>query len=1077
MGAPCPSCGREAGAGQFCEGCGATLARLCSSCGGAVSPDASYCSSCGERLDGGETGPADGGRRQLAVLFCDVVDSTPLSRRIDVEEYGQLMLDVQGLVSAAITALGGTVGSFAGDGGVAWFGWPVAHEEDTARAVHAGLAILARLEDLNATVERLHGLRLAMRVSVHVGPVLVRTDRSDVAFGETVNRAARLEGFAEPGTLVISEAAHRLVGGRFRTEFLGLAELKGVDEPVGVHRVFGARAADEPPPLVAFDAPLVGRELELEQLLGAWSATRRGVGRTVVISGEPGVGKSRLLATVKESLGAQPHRWLELRCSPLLANTAFHPVSDMVRRGWDIPPSADPEEQKRAIGNALPADQADAVALIAGLLGLRDEGLPAPEKFRHDLMEAVAQWLAALARAGPIVLAGEDLHWSDPSTLELVGILQERLAAAPVLIILTRRPEASLGLVPSEEVVLDRLGHENTKTLARRLAAGRGLAPEVAERVAERSDGVPLFVEELVAAAAVDDDDGTGLPSTLQSSLLARLDRLGWARDIAQIASVLGRSFPEQLLAAAANVPPHRLLDAVRRLTAAGIFESHAVGDGWRYEFRHALIRDAAYESLLKRRRVELHRHVADVLEHELPELGTRNPELLAHHLAQGQEPLRAAQCFEQAGRRAAGSAALAEAAAHYRRGIELLSDLAPSPERDHQELWLNILLGNALMGLEGIGAEILRPVWERAIDLGEQVGDPEELTAALNGLAVEEADNADIEAATVLAQRQLEIADRTGSRIARLRGHGTMGLALFYGGRGHDALDHLQASLACYQPGDFQLVTFGVGHDQAIFAHAISSWALWWIGRPDAALAEIRDAVAEAERLGSFLSLAMARHFLALAHQLRRERKAALHQAQLNAAFAHELGFRLWEGIALLTAGTERTHLGDAEGLRDVERGLGLLSQAGSRSGTTSGLGTLAEAHHAAGNTDAALATVDTALRLSRELGQPYWDAELMRLKAEFVLALDPAATGSAEALLRAALADATGRGAGGLALRSSIALGRQLAERDPGESRSLVAAALESIEGGDDTADVLAARDLIDSLPMAHLEAKELR
>mgnify|MGYP001424818578 CR=1 FL=1 len=304
------------------------------------------------------------------------------------------------------------------------------------------------------------------------------------------------------------------------------------------------------------------------------------------------------------------------------------------------------------------------------------------------------------------------------------------------------------------------------------------------------------------------------------------------------------------------------------------------------------------------------------------------------------------------------------------------------------------------------------------------------------------------------------------------------MGLALFYRGRGSEALEHLRASLACYRPGDFQLVTFGVGHDQAIFAHAISSWALWWVGRPDAALAEIRDAVADAERLGSFLSLAMARHFLALAHQLRREHDAALHQAQLNVAFAHELGFQFWEGIALLTAGTERTHLGDVEGLRDVERGLGLLSQAGSRSGTTSGLGTLAEAHHAAGNTDAALATVDAALRLSRELGQPYWDAELMRLKAEFLIALDPAAAGDTEALLRDAVADATGRGAGGLALRSSIALGRHLAERDSaGEARVLVATALESIEGGEDTAEVLAARGLIDRLPAVHLETKELR
>jgi tetratricopeptide (TPR) repeat protein len=843
-----------------------------------------------------------------------------------------------------------------------------------------------------------------------------------------------------------------------------------------VHRVDGSRAADDPAPTPAFGAPLVGRDADLRRLVEAWGDARRGRGRAAVISGEPGVGKSRLLASLHESLADEPHRWLAMRCSPLRVNTAFHPVADMVRASVGIRLTDEPEEQRRLIRAALPETQARSEGPIAALLGLKDDELRAPERFRRDLMEALHGWLFELARETPIVVAGEDLHWSDPSTLELMRLLQARLATASVLIVVTRRLEGSAGLAPDVEVALDRLDAEQARTLARTLAATRGLTAEVADRVAERSDGVPLFVEELVAAAG--EDGETGLPTSLQSSLLARLDRLGPARDVAQIAAVLGRSFPERLLAATADIPRDRLADALHQLTAAGIVESRASVDGRRYEFRHALIRDAAYESLLRRSRVQLHRLVASVVEEQFSERLTTEPELLGHHLAYGGEPLRAAECFEAAGRRAAASAALAEAAAHYRHGIELLAEAEPSRARDRREMWLGILLGNALMGLEGHGARSLRPVWNRAIELGDQVGDADELTAALNGLAVQEADNANLDAAIALARRQLEIADRTGSRFARLRGHGTMGLALFYRGRGRESLEHFTASLAHYRPGDFQVVTFGVGHDQGIFARAMSSWVLWWLGRPDAALAEIRATVTEAERLGSFLSLAMARHFLGTVHQLRREGEAALRQAQLNAAFAGELGFRFWEGAALVAAGTERARMGDRAGLEDVGSGLTLLSDAGSRTGASSGLATLAEAHHVAGDTQAALATVDAALALGRELGEPFWDAELMRLKAKFMLADDPDAGAAAERLLRAALADATGRGAASLALRAATTLGELLAQQGrSGAALPAVAAALAAVEGGQDTADVREAEHLIESLSSDALEAKEVR
>jgi class 3 adenylate cyclase/tetratricopeptide (TPR) repeat protein len=1035
MGAACASCGRESGPGHFCQWCGAALA-----------------------AQAGQRPAAQGERRQLAVLFCDVVGSTPLSQSMDAEEFGELMLGFQRLATETITGLGGSIGVYAGDGVAAWFGWPVAHEDDAALAVQAGLDILGGLKDQNAGIEA--------RVGVHVGLVVVRTDRPDApAFGETLNVAARLESLAEPGTLVMSATARKLVGTRFHTVNLGAQRLKGVEETVGVHRVDAPRAADDPAPVAGFGGPLIGREGELSRLTAAWADARQGMGRTVVISGEPGVGKSRLLDSLQEALAAEPHRWLALRCSPLRVNTAFHPVAGMVRATLGIRLTDEPEEQRAMIRAALPAGQAESELPIAALLGLETEGLPAPEKFRRDLMEALHRWLVELAGDMPVVVAGEDLHWSDPSTLELMRRLQDRLAASPVLLVVTRRLEGEAGLTPHVEVELDRLDSGQARILARGLAAARGLPAEVADAAAERSDGVPLFLEELMAAAGEGDD--TGLPTSLQSSLLARLDRLGPARDVAQMASVLGRGFPERLLAAAMDIPADRLAEALRRLTAAGIVEQSDSVEGRRFEFRHALIRDAAYESLLRTSRVQLHRLVASVVEEQFPQYVASEPELLGHHLAQGGEPLRAARCFELAGRRAAAAAALAEAAAHYRHGIELLAEVEPSEERDRREMWLSILLGNALMGLEGHGAGSLRPVWTRAIELGERVGDADELTAALNGLAVQEADNANLDAAMELARRQLEIADASGSRFARLRGHGTLGLALFYRGRGAEALEHFTASLAHYRRGDFHVVTFGVGHDQGIFAQAMSAWILWWLGRPDAALERAQQAVAEAERLGSFLSLAMARHSLCVTYQLRRECEAALDQAQRNAAFAGELGFSFWQGAALVAVGTERARMGDGAGMEDVGRGLGLLSSANSRSGTASALGTLAEAHHAAGDTQAALGTVDAAMKLSREIEEPYWDAELMRLKAVFLLAEDPAAAPAATDLLRAALADATGRGAAAFALRAAVTLG----------DRAAAAAALSVVAGGEDTLDVQEARHLLDNLPSDALEAKEVR
>lgn len=1030
-----------------------------------------FCSACGTALAPlpGQPPPAprapavgDGSLRQLAAMFCDLVGSTPLSQSMDLEEYGDAMLDFQSLVTRTVTELGGSIATYAGDGMSAYFGWPVAHEDDAIRAVQAGLTVLERLAARNA---RPDAVVLSARVGVHVGPVVLRAGRDGradtAAFGETLNVASRLESAAEPGTVLVSADVRRLVAGAYRTAGAGSREFKGVERPVETYRV---EASEEAPArtVPALGAPLVGRESELAVLRAAWADARAGVGHTVVLIGEPRVGKSRLLAALGDAVAADSHRWLELRCSPLTTNTAFHPVAGLVRRTLGLGPGDAAEDQwARVRGSTAGEEDAALLGRLLGLAGGASDTLTA-EQLRRALMETLRTWVFDAARDRPVVLACEDLHWADPSTLELVRLLDAWAVTAPLLIVLTRRPEGELGLAPGwdgRQVVLERLEPDAARELARHLVAARGLAPETADRVAARADGVPLFLEELVAATAESpggDLPAEALPASLQSSLLARLDRLGPSRAVAQVAAVLGRSFPAELLEAVVGRDPSALATALAALREAGLLQSTDGPDGERHEFRHALIRDAAYVSLLRRDRTALHRRVAVAIEAGFPAVAEREPELLGHHLAAGGDAVRAAECFERAGRRAAGSAALAEAVAHYRRGAELLGPLPPARERDRREMWLEILHANALMGSAGLGSEAILPVWERAVALAERVGDPEELTAAVNGLAMYHCDVGELDAAVALAERQVAIGEREGSRFARLRGHGTLGLARWYRGEGEVALGHLRASLAEYRPGDFATVTFGVGHDQGIFARSVAAWAEWWLGRPDRALAEAEAAVAEAQRLGSFLSLAMARQFAATVHELRSELETARGLAEANLGFARELGFAFWEQLALLQVGSLRVQTGDRAGLELVGQAVTGLAEAGSRSGVSSGLASVVAAHRAAGDPATALVVARGTLGLARELGQPFYDAELLRLEGELILEVGgpvAEAEAEAEARLRDAVALARSQGAASFGLRAAISLAR-LRPGDP-SARAGLAEALAAMGDGAETAD----------------------
>ena len=1010
-------------------------------------------------------------------MFCDLVGSTALSEQLDPEDLGDLVLGYQEMGRQIVDRFGGSVAQFLGDGLLTYFGHPVAHEDDADRAVMAGIAILEALQPLRVQAIALGATTLEARVGIHTGPVVVGSmgsaDRSDTSlFGSTTNVAARLEAFAPAGSVVASETTVRLLRGGYSLTDGGTPELKGIDRPVRVWHV-GGTAEAAAAARVHGDTPApIGRTVETAAMVAAVDRATDHGGQTILVTGEPGVGKSALVGALFGALHDRPHRWLEFQCSELASASPLLPVTNGLRRLLEIGERDEATTQRERLeaGLSVLGASADvALPFVADLLGIDVDGGAAlrglsPEVRRHRLLDALVDWALVLADDAPLVLVTEDLHWADPSTLELLQRITARATTRPVACVCTSRVELPPDWEPAAftRLSVGRLGMEDSQALAARLARELDLPAGAVAALAERGDGVPLFIEELVREAA---DAGGKLPETLQSVLAARLDRLGDDRATAQAAAVLGRDFPVGLLSAVLGVPESRVLNSLVRLRDAGIVSSGWSADGSRYVFRHALIQDAAYASLLRRRRRELHARVAEVLTEEYPLQADAAPELLGHHYREADRTLDAARCFALAGRRAVERAALQESITHYETGIELLRLLESGPERDELLLSLLILLANAFMGTGGPGAGAVIPVWEDAMALAERVGNFDELTSAMNGAAMYWSDRGDLERTIGLATRILEIAESSQSRIASLRGHCTLGMAYLFQGDGARSLVHSETGVGFERDGDFFTVTYGVGHDQGVFGRTMQSWALWWVGRPDAALAVALEADERAQRLPSSLTQAMARHAVALARHLRRESSGAIEAAMANVMLTEELGIPFWLSTALMVLGTERARSGDPAGLEDLDRAFAVLLEIGNQGGSTMGLTLLAEAQCGLGLIDQAVATAEAGLAVSEGLDQPFYDPELLRVKAAALRARGADGVQESDGALRESLTRSKALGAHSFHLRAAVDLAtlHESNEHEFAETQSILAAACSAMGDGATTVDQIAAHALL--------------
>jgi len=1055
----------------------------CAACGAANEPGEKFCGGCGARLPTGalvsgaptpmpapDAAIPAGERRQLTVLFCDLVGSTPLSQQLDAEEWRDLLAQYQQAAAGAVGRFGGHVARKLGDGLLIYFGWPTAREDDPERAVRAGLAIVDAMGPLNATLAAGDGPRLAVRIGLHTGPVVIADDGE--VFGETANLAARVQGTAAPDTVVITAATQRLVVGMFMVEDLGPQMLKGVREPVTLYRIVQpsgvrSRLAVAAGRLTRF----VGREIELATLVDRWERAQDGEGQTALVLGEAGIGKSRLVYQFHEHLTAVPHTWLECGGTPYTESTPFHPVIALVAQGLALGPEDTAPDQLGKLESGLGAlTSPEAVALLAAFLGLPPPTplQMSPELQRRRTIDLLVQWTLSLTAVQPLVVFVEDLHWCDASTLELLGQVIAQSPTARVLLLATARPEFTPPWPAHSKlttVQLPRLTTHQARDMVTALG-GQELAADTLDALVARADGVPLYIEELTKAI-VAPGAGRGvaaIPATLADSLMARLDRLSAAKEVAQRAAVLGREFGYPLLAATAGLDEAALRHGMAHLIDAEILFARGEPPAALYTFKHALIQETAYQSLLKRTRQQLHARVAQVLQERFPERVAAEPEVVARHADAARLTGTAVTYYQRAGEQAQERSAHEEAITQFRKAIALLGTLPAGPERDTREVGVQMALSKSLVAARGYAHAETEAAWERARVLGEALGDSAAVAEALCELAGLYANRGEPDRSVALAQRVLAVGEETRNRSLILLGTIPTALANHYQGCFASSLAHWERVLALYDPAYDR----GLTGNWRVGALGGAAWNLWYLGHADRALGYAREGVSLARALGHPFELAYALFFETVVHRWRGDLGAQLDRAAEVIALGDAQDFPLWRGVGHVYHGLARVMAGeDTEGLAEVQHGLALAAGAGNRGGAPGLLNSLAEGQRAAAQHAEALATVENGLAVAAATGQHFRDASLHQLKGELLLATAPASSAEADALFRRALDIARAQEAKSLELRAATSLARLWQRQGkPAEARALLSPVYAWFTEGFDTGDLVEAKALLDEL-----------
>ncbi|HUF55831.1 MAG TPA: AAA family ATPase, partial [Thermohalobaculum sp.] len=976
-GAPAPrcECGATLAAGaRFCSACGARVGPRCNACGAKLAPADRFCSQCGAEADGPPAGaaadrpraegepPSSAERRQVTLAFCDMVGSTEHSRRLDPEDMRGIIQLQRERCAAAVRLHEGHVLRHLGDGVLICFGYPEAHEDDAARAVRAALDLQQMIADAR------HRDRYPTEMRIGIATGLVVTGDMDTGaldfdlsiVGDAPNLAARLQALAPPGGIVVASLTRRLIGDLFVLEDLGPQTLKGFEEPQHPALVLGTRRAGRAIRMLHGDPSegLAGRTWESDLVGRCWQTVLGGSGQAVLIGGEAGIGKSRLVETALARAAGDKPNVLRLQCQTHHRNTAFAPVIEELDRrvsGRDRlrEPEARLKAVRRVLGPELGADDT-AVTLTAQLLGISTEALPklglTPQQQRARTQDLMVQILQQLPARRPLVLIIEDCHWIDASSGELLTQAVAAIEEVPVLLLATGRPEFRPDWIDQPHVValsLGRLDRSEAQIIVANVA-GKPLPDEVVDQILSRTDGVPLFVEELtktVLESGQLEDDGDryvlraelprlAVPETLRDSLTARLDRLGPARRIAQLGAMIGREFRYDLLEMVADAPQARLTAALDELCASGLVSSRGTVPDAVFTFKHALVQDTAARSMLRRQRTAAHARIAAVMLERFPDLVRQRPELVAQHYEEAGDHENALEYFERAGRATLARSNYTEGIGQLRHAQKALAGLPEGPEREERELNLLVALGGALIATRGYAAPEPGEVYNRAVEICRNLPGGAVSGPVYYGLSVFRLVRAEIPQAVEIAQQFKKAADEQHDADLQLVATRALGVDLTFQGRWEESERHLRRALDLYDPARHRDLVLAYAQDLRIASLAPLSWCAFFTGRLEEAQTTGRRAIEEAVELKHLHSLAYA-HGIAgcMLPQFRGDIRECRRGAEALLALSKRQPIPIWTCIAICVQGWAIGANGDLDaGARRVREGIAEFARTGAR-------------------------------------------------------------------------------------------------------------------------------------------------
>ncbi len=1067
----------------------------CLRCGTRNRSAAKFCDECGTALSpvSGTVGPA-AERRQLTVLFCDVVGSTRLAEQLDPEELRDVVRTYQQLCAEVVVAFDGYIAQYLGDGLLVYFGHPVAHEDDAIQAVRSGLRIVETVQTSPLLKQAAQPVRV--RVGIHTGQVVVgemggggRHER--LALGETPNIAARLQNLAHPDTVVISGATARLVEGLCEWRALGERPLRGLSKPIAVYQVIRESGVWDRFRVAVRRglSPMVGRQETLEVLLDSWYKAKNGSGQVVLMTGEPGIGKSRLVQELKERLPSEGGSEIEFRCSDHFQHSAFYPQIEYFQRqvqAWREERAADKLSRLETLLASHPFGSQEVIPLLAALLSIPlDDRYTAwqgsPRRQKQRTQEAIVSGLLHQATQGPLLVVWEDIQWADPSTLDLLQVLIDRAPSARILVVLTFRSDfmPAWAMRPHmKHLSLARLGRHQAAQLIAELTGDQSLASDIIQQVLDKTDGIPLFIEELTKMVLETESSSAEsplpkltIPTTLRDLLMARLDRLGPAKEVAQLGAALGRAFPHEVIRMVWSLDDQALQHGLEQLGAAEIISQRGEPPHTRWVFKHALIQDAAYQSLLKSDRLQLHAHIARVLEKHFPETVETQPELIAHHYTQAGLREEALSYWKRAGQRAFERSAYVEALEHLGQGLALLKVLPEGAERAEQELEFHTTRGPGLIATKGYADQEVKDTYVRAQELGDQIGQPSRAFSALRGLWVVSEMRGELQTARELGEQLLSMTSSLPDQASLIEVHRACGNTLFWLGEFGLAREHLEHAIALYQPDTHHTLAFRYGSDPKVVCLLYNALTLWLLGYPDQALGQCEEAL----RTAHLHSLAAAQNWTAMLHQIRGDLSASNEAATAAIAVSQEQGFPHWLAMGQMFqswAAAMQTPTGD--GFARLQKGLAAWRATGSELLRPYFLSLLAEVQQRNGRVADGIDSLDEALRTVEEHGERFYEAELYRRKGEGLLTQEIEGrkvthrglhTSTAEACFQRAIDIARRQAAKSLELRAAMSLGRLWQTQDrAAEARQLVAEVYRWFDPGLETPDLHQARTLLE-------------